>query len=206
MAQARQTGCYPADWDRIAFAIKADARWRCVRCFHPNDPAAGYSLGVHHLDGDKGNCQRWNLPALCQRCHLHVQATVNMEVGLLIEPAAWFIPYVCGFYEAGRGVPGPLYSLAAWRDRYVRESGPWPVWAPQPFDAFNRGDYVRLNAEGRVARPRAPAFRVGLVAHRAVRVHRGTVSVRWSGKRSIEYVPVRLLTLAPREEVAHAAR
>ncbi|GAH88897.1 unnamed protein product, partial [marine sediment metagenome] len=27
-------------------------------------------LTVHHLDGNKANCEDWNLAALCQRCHL----------------------------------------------------------------------------------------------------------------------------------------
>lgn len=65
---------YPPNWREIAYRIKQAANWSCERCAHPNDPQAGYTLTVHHLDGDKSNCHDHNLVALCQRCHLHVQA------------------------------------------------------------------------------------------------------------------------------------
>lgn len=66
-------GDYPADWPEIAWRIKEAADWRCERCGHPHDTPAGYMLTVHHLDGDKSNCDDDNLVALCQRCHLVVQ-------------------------------------------------------------------------------------------------------------------------------------
>lgn len=65
---------YPTDWPEIAQQIKDDAGWQCEHCGHDHDPEAGYCLTVHHLDGDKSNCTRQNLVALCQRCHLHIQA------------------------------------------------------------------------------------------------------------------------------------
>ena len=65
---------YPGDWEEIARAVKERAGWRCERCGHPSDPATGHTLTVHHLDGDPGNNEPGNLVALCQRCHLHVQA------------------------------------------------------------------------------------------------------------------------------------
>ena len=34
-------------------------------------------LTVHHLDGNKWNCELWNLAVLCQRCHLRIQARVE---------------------------------------------------------------------------------------------------------------------------------
>ncbi len=55
-------------------------------------------LTVHHLDGDKANCQWWNLAALCQRCHLEIQAKVVMERIWPHEHSEWFKPYVAGYY------------------------------------------------------------------------------------------------------------
>jgi len=65
---------YPANWEEIAYRIKEKAGWRCERCGHAHDSDNGYTLTVHHLDGNKANCKDWNLAALCQRCHLHVEA------------------------------------------------------------------------------------------------------------------------------------
>lgn len=55
-------------------------------------------LTVHHLDGDKANCQWWNLLPLCQRCHLTVQGNVNPQTPYFLEHSDWFKPYVAGFY------------------------------------------------------------------------------------------------------------
>lgn len=122
-------GEYAPDWKTIARMVKDEARMCCVRCKHPHAPGVGRTLTVHHFDGDKANNARWNLMPLCQACHLSVQARVSPENPLLFSPSAWAIPYVVGFYEAGGGVPGPLYDAAAWRQRYEREVGPWPAWA-----------------------------------------------------------------------------
>ena len=65
---------YPENWGEIAVAVKKAAGWCCERCGRLHDPSAGYTLTVHHLDGDPSNCEESNLVALCQRCHLHVQA------------------------------------------------------------------------------------------------------------------------------------
>lgn len=72
------TGEYPSNWQEIAQQIKEEHHWRCERCNHPADAAAGYMLTVYHLDGNKSNCARWNLAALCQRCHLEIQGRVFM--------------------------------------------------------------------------------------------------------------------------------
>lgn len=69
-----QTGNYPPNWDEIATTIKNQAGWRCEHCAHPHDIAAGYMLTVHHLDMNPANCAYENLVALCQRCHLSIQA------------------------------------------------------------------------------------------------------------------------------------
>lgn len=61
-----------------------EARWRI--------------LTVHHLNGIKHDCRWWNLAALCQRCHLSVQARVVMSRPYHGEHSDWFKPYVAGFY------------------------------------------------------------------------------------------------------------
>lgn len=65
-------GTYPENWDVIAERIKQQAGRRCEKCGSPSEP--GRILTVHHLDGDKSNVSDDNLVALCQVCHLHVQA------------------------------------------------------------------------------------------------------------------------------------
>ena len=96
---------YPADWPDIATRIKEEAGWRCVRCGHPHDPSSGHVLTVHHLDLDPENCAWWNTPALCQKCHLHIQARVFMERAWMLEHSKWFKPYVAGYYANIHGLP-----------------------------------------------------------------------------------------------------
>lgn len=55
-------------------------------------------LTVHHFDGQKDNCEWWNLLALCQRCHLQIQGKVNPETPYFFEHSEWLKPYVAGFY------------------------------------------------------------------------------------------------------------
>lgn len=132
MAVLKPKNDYPPNWGTIARAVKTVAGWSCVRCGHPHDIASGYMLTVHHFDGDKSNCEPWNLMALCQRCHLSVQARVNPNVPLLTLPSVWAMPYIAGFYEAGRGMPGPTYDLSRWIEEYEQAGLMWPEWAPQP--------------------------------------------------------------------------
>ena len=101
----KSTGEYPEDWPEIAKRVKAEAGWTCIRCSHPHDPANGYTLTVHHLDINPANCEWWNLAALCQRCHLTIQAKVVMEQPWMFEHSEWFKPYVAGYYAAVRGLP-----------------------------------------------------------------------------------------------------
>jgi hypothetical protein len=61
-------------------------------------------LTVHHLDGDKHNLRWWNLAALCQRCHLHIQGKVRMSDTWMFEHSEWFRPYVAGYYAARFGL------------------------------------------------------------------------------------------------------
>lgn len=89
---------YPLGWPEIALAVKTAAGWRCIRCGASNSRTGWRVLTVHHLDGDKSNCRWWNLPALCQRCHLSIQARVVMDQPFVFEHSAWFRSYAAGFY------------------------------------------------------------------------------------------------------------
>lgn len=94
---------YPANWKEIAFRIKENAHWTCERCAKRHDPAAGYCLTVHHLDGNKANCQDWNLAALCQRCHLKIQGRVKMDQLFfldLLPVSGWFKPHLEGYLKS----------------------------------------------------------------------------------------------------------
>ena len=91
---------YPPDWETIATRIKTGAGGKCERCGHAHDVASGHVLTVHHLDGVKSNCQDWNLAALCQRCHLHIQSKVKMDQlfwGDILDMAPWFKPHFDGY-------------------------------------------------------------------------------------------------------------
>ncbi len=101
----KSTGEYPPDWPEIAEKVKEEAGWMCVRCEHPHDPASGHTLTVHHLDINPANCAWWNIPALCQKCHLHIQGKVVMERTWLLPHSNWFKPYVAGFYAHMQGMP-----------------------------------------------------------------------------------------------------
>ena len=101
----RSTGNYPPDWKEIAKRVKDEAGWKCIRCGHAHDIKAGYMLTVHHLDLDKSNVAWWNLAALCQRCHLHIQSKVIMERVWYLQHTDWFKPYVAGYYAKQNGQP-----------------------------------------------------------------------------------------------------
>lgn len=100
----KSTGNYPPNWNEIAQAVKDAAGWKCVRCGHIHDIPAGFMLTVHHLDLNPANCAWWNIPALCQKCHLTVQAKVVMERFWMFDHSEWFKPYVAAYYgvRAGR--------------------------------------------------------------------------------------------------------
>lgn len=116
-------GSYPPDWPAIAAGVKRAADCRCIRCGHPfsergrplpcragcdpsrgahrapaPQPYGGTNYGVHHLDGDKANCRWWNLLALCNHCHLTVQAKLIPERPYLWQHTPWFRIYAAGFY------------------------------------------------------------------------------------------------------------
>lgn len=94
-------GEYPPSWTKdFRDAFRAARGNKCERCDHAHDPANGYALTIHHLDNDKGNCEEWNLAALCQRCHLKIQGRVSMFQDFLFEHTAWMRPHVEGRDEA----------------------------------------------------------------------------------------------------------
>lgn len=150
-------GEYPPNWEQIARDVKWDATWRCIRCRHPFyntdnrvlacDPicdrarckaqviaARGgqHNFTVHHLDGDKANCAWWNLLALCNSCHLTIQAKVIPDRPYLWEHAEWFKPYVAGFYASYYG--GQQLERAevmADLERYLVLGQPWRAEAEE---------------------------------------------------------------------------
>jgi 5-methylcytosine-specific restriction endonuclease McrA len=116
---------YPVNWPEIAARVKAEAGGKCVRCGHLHQPEVGYCLTVHHLDGDKANGAWWNLLALCQRCHLRVQARVIVERQWLLEHTEWFKPYAAGFYASYYGGVHPTREeVEADVDRFLAMGQP----------------------------------------------------------------------------------
>ena len=94
-------GVYPPEWTKeFRDGIRREAGNKCERCGHPHEPAAGYSLTVHHLDNNKGNIARWNLAALCQRCHLAIQGKIFLPQFFMFEHTDWFKPHVEGYYRS----------------------------------------------------------------------------------------------------------
>ncbi len=96
-------GNYPENWSDIALKVKEESDWCCVRCNQCHDVETGYVLTVHHLDMNPANCRWWNIPPLCQRCHLQIQNKVIMEQPYMFEHSEWFKPYVAGYYAFHNG-------------------------------------------------------------------------------------------------------
>lgn len=82
-------GEYPENWKEIALKTKEKAGWRCECCGHKHDPDNGYTLTTAHMDNDKSNCNEDNLAALCQRCHLKIQAK---KLYLVVNQKRFFDP------------------------------------------------------------------------------------------------------------------
>ena len=73
---------YPDNWEEISLRVRTEAGWRCEGspdypdCRAENGkphPITGSKvvLTVAHLDHTPANCERDNLKAWCQRCHLN---------------------------------------------------------------------------------------------------------------------------------------
>lgn len=83
------SGEYPPDWDQIAHRIKKTAHWICERCAHPHNVKKGRMMTVHHLDGNKANCDDYNLACLCQRCHLKMHHLFSPRQLRLFPAPTW---------------------------------------------------------------------------------------------------------------------
>jgi hypothetical protein len=144
------SGEYTPDWPAISLAIRNAEGWRCVRCCHPFDRETGrpeacdggcdrrrckakviaerwgqHNYGIHHFDGDKSNNAWWNLMALCNSCHLYVQATVIPERSFMFHHSTWMIPYVCGYYAARAGIEITRAEADANPEKWLRFGQPW---------------------------------------------------------------------------------
>lgn len=118
-------GTYPDHWPQLAEAVKKAAGGRCIRCGHHHSVRARRVLTVHHLDGDKANDAWWNLLALCQVCHLQVQARVIPERPWMFEHTDWFKPYVAGFYAWQHGLHLSRSEVESTLDQWLLLGQPW---------------------------------------------------------------------------------
>ena len=82
---------YSDDWKNIADKIKDIAGWKCENCGQKNSSENGCRLTVHHIDGNKANNDFNNLVALCQRCHLSIQAKFGVGQQYLFEKPSWAV-------------------------------------------------------------------------------------------------------------------
>lgn len=126
-------GKYPPYWPIMSKQVKALAGWCCERCGVRNneDSPDGTMLTVHHLDGDKWNCEWWNLSALCQQCHLRIQSRVDFTK-----------PYYRWDWEAMK--PEAVHSL--WLARHIKGYNVWALLndAPLlPLDRIEERDYSK---------------------------------------------------------------
>ena len=111
--EGADSGKYPPDWPRVAREVKSRADWKCERCGMPHGSARdGECLTVHHLDGDKWNLELWNLAALCQRCHLHIQNKVDFYRDTLTGlHSPWMAIHVQGYNDWAMRNNKPLLSF-----------------------------------------------------------------------------------------------
>lgn len=80
-------GTYPVLWNQISLLVKEAVYFKCENCGSRSVP--GRYLTVHHLDNEKSHCLWINLVALCQVCHLSIQAHYVPGQMWLFEPPAW---------------------------------------------------------------------------------------------------------------------
>ncbi len=90
---------YPKDWKAISVSVREDAGNRCEgspdfpECRAENGaphPETGSKvvLTVAHLDHTPENCDRANLKAWCQRCHLNYDKTHHAKTAYATRMAA----------------------------------------------------------------------------------------------------------------------
>lgn len=59
---------YPKNWSILSTKYREHMKWKCEKC--GNDFSENKSrLDTHHINGDKSNCNYYNLKALCKMCH-----------------------------------------------------------------------------------------------------------------------------------------
>jgi len=80
---------YPENWEEISIRVKERAGWKCENCGSPNRPKEGFTLTVHHIDGDKMNLDENLMVALCQRCHLSWQNVLIIGQLWMCEKPEW---------------------------------------------------------------------------------------------------------------------
>ena len=130
-----KSGRYPPEWVDVARKIKEMNNWKCERCGVRNneDEPDGTMLTVHHLDGNKFNLEYWNLAALCQRCHLRVQARVDF----LHIPLVWD-------WVMNRG--SLLSTHSYWMSKHIKDYNLW-AWLNDkprmPLEKIIDRDYSR---------------------------------------------------------------
>jgi hypothetical protein len=88
------SGEYPPDWDDKAREIKEAAGWKCERCGIPHNLAENRMMTVHHLDGNKTNCEPYNLACLCRPCHLKMHHLFCPDQLWLFPPPAWLLLHI----------------------------------------------------------------------------------------------------------------
>jgi len=76
---------YPADWEKLARAVKEETGWKCEecgkQCRKPGEKFDTHkrTLTVAHLNHKPWDCRRENLKALCAPCHLRYDAKHHAE-------------------------------------------------------------------------------------------------------------------------------
>lgn len=85
---------YPFDWKKISKAVIKKAQNRCELCGTENyknhwKTGSKVILTVHHIDSVKYNCSKYNLIALCQRCHLRLDLEKHLEKRIFINKNYW---------------------------------------------------------------------------------------------------------------------
>jgi len=96
---------YPDNWELLVAQLRERFGMKCERCGHEHDPAGGYCLTVHHLDGNPRNNADWNLALLDQRCHLAIQGRIKMDQMFfeeLMPVSGWFKPHYEGYLKSKR--------------------------------------------------------------------------------------------------------
>lgn len=90
---------YPSDWAAISARVRAEAGQRCEGspdypdCRASNglphpDTGSRVVLTVAHLDHMPENCERANLRAWCQRCHLNYDKAHHAKTAYATRKAA----------------------------------------------------------------------------------------------------------------------